>query len=58
MYPFHQAIGFYMERAGYPQSKYERLKELGVQFDFHLSYGVKDAEYVSDWRLFIPKGLQ
>lgn len=58
MYPFHQAIGFYMEKAGYPQSRYERLKELGLQFDFHLAYGVKDSEYVSDWRLFVPKGLQ
>ena len=58
VYPFHQAIGFYMEKAGYPQSKYERLKELGLQFDFHLAYGIKDAEYVSDWRLFVPKGLQ
>ena len=58
VYPFHQAIGFYMERAGYPQSRYNRLKEMGLQFDFHLAYGVKEAEYISDWRLYIPKGLQ
>jgi predicted transcriptional regulator of viral defense system len=58
VYPFHQAIGFYMERAGYPESRYNRLKEMGLKFDFHLAYGVKDAEYVSDWRIFTPKGLQ
>jgi hypothetical protein len=58
VYPFHQAIGFYMERAGYPESKYTRLKELGLKFDFYLSYGVKDPEYVPNWRIYIPKGLQ
>ena len=58
IYPFHQAIGFYMERAGYPESKYKRLKELGLKFDFYLSYGVKDPEYVPNWRIYIPRGLQ
>ena len=58
IYPFHQAIGFYMERAGYPKSKYKRLKELGLKFDFYLSYGVKDPEYVPNWRIYIPRGLQ
>jgi predicted transcriptional regulator of viral defense system len=58
IYPFHQAIGFYMERSGYPESKYRRLKELGLEFNFYLSYGVKDLEYVPNWRLYIPRGLQ
>ena len=58
MYPFHQAIGFYMQQAGYAPFLYNRLKEMGLEFDFHLAYGVKNAEYVSDWRLHIPKGLQ
>jgi predicted transcriptional regulator of viral defense system len=57
-YPFHQAIGFYMERAGYPESKYKRLKELGLELDFYLSYGLKDPEYVPSWRVYIPRGLQ
>ncbi len=58
IYPFHQAIGFYMERAGYPKSKFARLKELGLKFDFYLSYGVKDPEYVPNWRIYIPRGLR
>jgi len=58
IYPFHQAIGFYMERAGYPESKYARLRELGLKFNFYLSYGVKDPEYVPNWRIYIPRGLQ
>jgi hypothetical protein len=57
-YPFHQAIGFYMERAGYPESKYNRLKDLGFHYDFYLAYGVKDPEYIPEWRLYVPRGLQ
>lgn len=58
IYPFHQVIGFYMQRAGYAESQYKRLMELGLEFDFHLAYGVKEPDYSSDWRLFFPKGLQ
>lgn len=56
-YPFHQAIGFYMEQSGFSASKFNRLKELGLDFDFHLAYGVKDAKYVPFWKLYVPKGL-
>lgn len=57
IYPFHQVIGFYMERAGYSRSKYRRLQDLGLQFDFYLSYALKDPDFVPGWRLFVPKGL-
>jgi len=57
VYPYHQAIGFYMERAGYPENLYGRLRELGLQYDFYLTYGLKEKEYVSDWRLFVPKAF-
>jgi hypothetical protein len=58
IYPFHQVIGFYMERADFPESGYRRLKELGLKFDFYLAYGMKETDFISDWRLYIPKGLQ
>jgi hypothetical protein len=57
VYPYHQAIGFYMERAGYPEKLYGRLKDLGLQYDFYLSYDLHDKEYIADWRLFVPKGF-
>ena len=57
VYPYHQAIGFIMERAGYDERQTERLRELGTEVDFYLGYGLKEPDYDPKWRLFFPKGL-
>jgi hypothetical protein len=57
VYPYHQAIGFYMQKAGYTKGQYNRLRSIGLNYDFYLAYGLKDKEYDSDWRLFFPKSL-
>ena len=55
IYPYHQAIGFYLERAGYPQSSLDLFREIPREFDFYLEHGLKEKEYVEAWKLFIPK---
>lgn len=57
VYPYHQTIGFYMEHAGYDGKRYERLKSLGLNFDFYLAYGMKDSDFDPSWRLHYPKGF-
>jgi hypothetical protein len=57
IYPFHQAIGFYMERAGYTPEQYDRLKALGLHYDFYLAHDIQDKAYSREWRLFYPKGF-
>ncbi len=58
IYPFHQAIGFYMQRAGYEEQRWERLKTLPIHFDFYLTHKIGDKAYDPSWRLFFPKGLE
>ena len=57
VYPYHQSIGFLMERAGYPESDWMMLHRLGAEFDFYLAYGMTDPDYDPKWRLFHPRGL-
>jgi predicted transcriptional regulator of viral defense system len=57
VYPYHQAIGFLMERAGYPTEATNRLRALGLPFDFYLTHKMRKKNYSSTWRLFYPSDL-
>lgn len=57
IYPYHQAIGFYLERAGLEQTKLEDLRKKEMNFDFYLTYAMAEKEYNKDWKLYYPKGI-
>jgi predicted transcriptional regulator of viral defense system len=57
VYPYHQAIGFYMERAGYAATQLDRLRKPGIEYDFYLAHDLREKDFDSGWRLFFPKGL-
>lgn len=56
-YPYFQAVGFYLERAGYQGKKLDELRERPKSFDFYLTYDMAEKDYSADWRLYFPKGL-
>ncbi len=56
-YPYHQAIGFYLQRAHYDPDRWERIKKLAQEFDFYLAHDISDRDYDQSWRIFFPKGL-
>ena len=57
-YPYHQAIGFYLEKTGlYKKSVVNLLRKFEIQYDFYLNYGMKEKDYSEEWRLFFPKGF-
>jgi predicted transcriptional regulator of viral defense system len=57
VYPYHQAIGFYLERAGYKPSSLDLLRRFPMEFDFYLTHQMGKTEYVKQWRLHVPKGF-
>jgi hypothetical protein len=58
VYPYHQAIGFYMKKAGYEESRWTRLKQLDFRYDFYLAHDIRDKAYDPEWRLFYPKDFE
>ena len=57
VYPYHQAIGFYMERAGYDEGALQKVEALGRTFDFYLANRMEQTDYSRRWRIHYPAGL-
>ena len=57
VYPYHQSMGFLMERAGYSEHELEKVASLPIKWDFYLDYAMKDPTFDEKWRLFYPKGI-
>lgn len=57
IYPYHQVIGFYMERAGYEDAALNLVRKIEKKYDFYLDYGMKEKDYSKDWRLYFPKNF-
>ena len=57
-YPYHQCIGFYLKRSGYPDNDQLLAKHEHIEFDFYLSHNLKDPDYDPEWRLYFPRNLK
>jgi len=57
IYPYHQAIGFYMEKANYPPTWLNEFQSMGLNYNFYLAHGMKQKAFDSRWRIFYPPGL-
>lgn len=57
IYPYHQAIGFYLERAGYKSDATDLLRKLPMNFDFYLTHKMGETDFIKPWRLHVPKGI-
>lgn len=58
VYPYHQAIGYYLDVSGAGKGvAMQELREIPMKFDFYLAYGMSEMTYVPRWRLYVPKGF-
>lgn len=58
VYPYHQALGFYLKTSGYEREFLSDLRTQGLQYDFYLVHGVAKLKYDSEWRIFYPAELK
>lgn len=57
IYPYHQTIGFYLQKAGFNDDKLEVLRQKKILFDFYLTYEISEKEYNTTWKIYHPKGM-
>lgn len=57
VYPYHQAIGYYLDRAGYSSSQLDIARRLPMEHDFYLTHEMGETRYEPTWRLFVPNGF-
>jgi hypothetical protein len=56
-YPYHQVIGYYLERAGYKASLIQLFEQQQMERDFYLTHDAGKTSYVRRWRLHVPQGF-
>lgn len=58
IYPYHQVIGFYLEKAEkYKTSQINLMEKFDKKYDFYLTHQMKKMSYSKKWRLYFPEGL-
>jgi len=57
IYPYHQSIGFYLERAGFDSNRLEILHKKEMPFNFYLTYEIKEKAFDPKWKIYYPKEM-
>jgi len=57
IYPYHQAIGFYLERAGYNENAVKLMERFPINYKFYLDYEIKNIKFSDRWNLYYPMEL-
>lgn len=57
IYPYHQLIGFYMDKAGYDEKEITDIFKKNSDYNFYLTYNMSNKEYNKKWKIYYPKGF-
>jgi len=59
IYPYHQIIGFYLEKAGYKEDELKLFEDMGIKNKFFVTRKIEDKnrEFSNKWQLYYPKFL-
>lgn len=56
-YPYHQLVGFYLEKAGYEEKVLNLLNKFEINHNFYAAYEMSQPDFSERWRVYYPKGL-
>lgn len=56
-YPYHQSLGFYLDRAGAPEKELQKFRDIGIEYNFYLDYSMASTSFNDSWRVFHPTGI-
>jgi hypothetical protein len=57
LYPYNQAIGFYMQKAGFGDDDVRDLRSMGFKYDFYLTHRLDNPIFDKAWRIFVPEDI-
>jgi predicted transcriptional regulator of viral defense system len=57
IYPYHQVLGFYLEKAGYKESQLKLLESMNIEYNFYLNYNMEKPSFSERWKLYYPGHL-
>lgn len=57
LYPYHQLIGFYMDKAGYNEKETAIFHNKKRNYNFYLTYNMSNTNFDEKWKLYYPKGF-
>jgi hypothetical protein len=57
IYPYHQLIGFYMDKAGYNKKIIDDIFLKNIVYNFYLTYNMSNKEFDTKWKIYFPKGF-
>ena len=57
IYPYHQIIGFYLDKSGYPNESYEKFLSLRTDIKFYITYNILHKNFSEKWNLYYPMGM-
>lgn len=58
VYPYHQVIGFYLEKSGCEKERAQSFFDgFNREFDFYLTHDMKKTKFSKKWRLHYPSNL-
>jgi len=56
-YPYQQLIGFYLEKAGYEENRFNMFYNNVSKLNFYLTYNISNKVFNDKWKIYFPKGF-